>query len=210
MFGRPSNTVRKLAFFKRRRRACSSAPGLLHDQRGAVAVEFALVALPFFALLATIIQVAFTIWAQQNLEFVLERTVRSMFTGQFQTANDQSKDAATLLAALQASLCGSNNAPTSVLFNCSAVKLDVRLGTSFGGIVPSPPVDPATKNWSTGFGTHYTCAPPSAIVIATAAVKFPVFFNALTGSFMDFGDGSSLLQSTAVFRTEPYGTSTCP
>ena len=46
-------------------------------------------------------------------------------------------------------------------------------------------------------------------MIATAAVKFPVFFGSLLPAFSNFSDGSKLLQSTVVFRTEPYGTSTC-
>lgn len=207
---RPPTTVGKQASFRRRRPTPLGAPSLLHDERGATAVEFGLVALPFFALLATIIQVAFTIWAQQNLDFVLQRTVRSMFTGQFQAANSGTTDSATLLTALKTSMCGPNNAPTVVLFDCSSIKIDVTLGTNsgttFAGSIVSPPVDPTTKNWSAGFGTHYSCAAPGAIVITTAAVKFPVFFNLLTASFMDFSDGSALLQSTAVFRTEPYGT----
>jgi len=43
-------------------------------------------------------------------------------------------------------------------------------------------------------------------VIATAAVKFPVFFGLLNPGLSNFADGSKLLQSTAVFRTEPYSS----
>lgn len=149
------------------------------------------------------------IWAQQNLDFTLQKTVRSMFTGQFQAANSGTTDTATLLAKLKTSMCGPSNAPTAVAFDCSAVKLDVTLGTSFSAITIPTPVDPATRDWAASFGTHYSCAAPGSIVIATAAVKFPLFFNLITASFMDFSDGSTLLESTAVFRTEPYGTATC-
>ena len=168
-----------------------------------------MVCLPFFGLLAGIIQVAFMIWAQQNLDFALQKTVRSLFTGQFQMANTGTTDTATLLAALKTNMCGTSSAPTAVVFDCSTVKLDVTLGNSFSTITPPTPINPGTKDWAAGFGTHYSCAAPGAIVIATAAVKFPLFFNLLTEGFADFSDGSTLLESTAVFRTEPYGTSSC-
>lgn len=179
---------------------------LIRDRRGATAVEFALVGLPFLAMLGAIIQFAFIIWAQQSLDFAFQKGVRSVFTGQFQTTNSQSASAATLLAALKTSICGTS---TITVFDCSGIKLDLRLGTSFATTTPIAPVDPSTKDWATGFGTAYTCAPPGAIVIATAAAKFPVIFKLLNAGLADFADGSALLQSTQVFRTEPYGASTC-
>ena len=182
-------------------------PRLLGDASGATAVEFGLVALPFLALLAAIIQVAFVIWAQQNLDFVFQKTTRTLFTGQFQSSHAQSATAAVLLAALQSNMCGSGTTATPVVFNCSAVKIDLSLGTNFASSTPANPIDPSTGNWSSTFGTHYTCAAPGSILIATAAVKFPLFFGSLNSVFANFADGSKLLESTSVFRTEPYTTS---
>lgn len=187
-------------------RAWRRLPG---DRRGATAVEFGLISLPFLSLLAAMVQTALMIWAQQNLDNNLQLTVRTLFTGQFQAANSGTSDATTLLAALKKGMCGTDAAPTATVFDCSAVKIDVTLGTKFASSTPTSPISSGTKDWAPGFGTHYSCAAPGAIVIATAAVKFPVFFGALTAAFSDFNDGSKLLQSTAVFRTEPYGTSTC-
>lgn len=187
----------------------ATAPGLLHDQRGGAAIEFGLVSLPFLSMIAALIQVSFMIWAQQNLDFALQKTVRSLLTGQFQAANSGTTNAATILAALQANMCTPGGVTMAVVFDCSAVKLDVTIGKSFGALALPVPVDPSTKTWATNFGTHYTCASPGAFVITTAAVKFPLFFKLMLATFADFDDGSILLESTAVFRTEPYGTSTC-
>ena len=177
---------------------------LLGDTRGAAAVEFGLVCLPFFALLGAIIQIAFTIWAAQNFDFVFQKTVRTLFTGQFQQNNDQTVGSAALLMALQQNMCA---ASTSMIFNCSAVKIDISLGTNFATSIPTYPIDPSTHDWASGFGTHYACAKPGAIVIATGAVKFPVFFGLLDAGLRNFVDGTKLLESTAVFRTEPYVSS---
>ena len=168
-----------------------------------------MVCLPFLSLLGAMVQTALTIWAQQNLDYNLQKTVRTLLTGEFQAANGSTSDAATLLAALKKGMCGSDASPTTTVYKCADVKLDVTLGTNFTSSKPSTPIDSGTKDWAPGFGTHYSCAAPGAIVIATAAVKFPVFFGSMSAAFSDFSDGSKLLQSTAVFRTEPYGASTC-
>ena len=78
------------------------------------------------------------------------------------------------------------------------------------------PVNASTGTWTTNFGSNYACAKPGTIVIVTAAVQFPTLFNLMGLSTRKFttgdGVGSSLLTSTAVFRTEPYqitGSSPC-
>lgn len=179
---------------------------MLSDACGTTAIEFALVSLPFFALLGAIIQIAFMIWAQQNLDFVFQKAIRSVFTGTFQQKYPQNLPAATLLANLQTTMCGSNQSPMAVVFNCSAVKIDLTLGANFATSTPAYPINPTTKDWNSGFGTNYTCAAPGTIVVATAAVKFPVFFGLLNAGLANFVDGSKLLMATAVFRTEPYAT----
>lgn len=182
---------------------------LLGDAGGATAVEFGLVAVPFLALLGAIIQIAFMTWAQQNLDFTFQKAARTVFTGQLQTANAGSgATAAAMLTAIRNSMCGptSTNGATTV-YNCAGVKVDLKLGTNFAGTAFSPPVDPTTKTWATGFGTNYACASPGAIVIATAAVEFPLFFSLWNAGLSSFSDGGVLLQSTAVFRTEPYSVS---
>ncbi|MCJ2039459.1 pilus assembly protein, partial [Methylobacterium sp. J-059] len=61
---------------------------------GAAAVEFALVSLPFLALVGAIIQIAFVIWAGQNFDRTVQNAVRGLFTGQFQIANSGTTSAA--------------------------------------------------------------------------------------------------------------------
>ncbi len=190
---------------------------LLGDTRGVSAVEFGLVCLPFLALLGGIIQIAFIMWAGQNFDFAFQKAVRTLFTGQFQQGNSQSATAATLLSALRTNMCGTGTTASPVLFDCSAVKIDITLGagqgSTFAGSAAPYPIDPATRDWAANFGTHYACAAPGAIVIATAAVKFPVVFKLLAAGLSNFSDGSKLLESTAVFKTEPYAASSsspCP
>ncbi|GJE04777.1 MAG: pilus assembly protein TadE [Methylobacterium sp. CG08_land_8_20_14_0_20_71_15] len=171
---------------------------------GAVALEFGLIALPFLAILGAIIQTAFTMWASQSLDRTLQNTVRQLFTGQFQTDNSDTKDPAILLARLKANMCGSGATKVTTTFNCADVRLDVSQGASFSSSAPPGAINNATGDWNSGFGKNYVCAAPGSIVVVTAAVKFPVFFKLLNLGVVSFADGSHLLQSTAVFRTEPY------
>lgn len=182
----------------------------LADARGATAVEFGLVCVPFLALLGAIVQIAFMAWAQENLDFTFQQAARSLFTGQFQLNNAQTSDPATLMAALRRTMCGSGSANPSTVYSCSGVKIDVRLGTNFASAAPIAPVNASTKTWSSNFGVNFQCAAPGTIVIATAAVEFPVFFGLLDRGLSTFADGGTLLQSTAVFRTEPYASGASP
>lgn len=174
---------------------------------GATAVEFALVAFPFLGMLAVILQTSLLVWAGRNLDDALQRAGRTIYTGQFQKANTGQTDTSALLAAMKNTMCGASSSRVATVFDCNALKLNVALSSSFAnGSVPTP-VDGKTGDWAKGFGTNYSCAQPGAIVVVTAAVKYRVVFSFLYAGIPSFSDGSRLLQSTAVFRTEPYDTS---
>lgn len=188
----------------------------LRDAGGAAAVEFALVALPFLALVGAVFQIAFQIWATQNFDRALQNAVRTIFTGQFQAVNAGQTDAATLLGSLKTTMCGTGAGTIPTVFNCQNVKIDVATASTLGGASAATPINAATGTWNTSFGTNYACAKPGTIVIVTAAVQFPTLFNLMGLGTRQFttgaGAGSSLLTSTAVFRTEPYqitGASPC-
>lgn len=186
------------------------------DAGGAAAVEFALVALPFLGLVGAIFQIAFQTWAAQNFDRAVQNATRTIFTGQFQIANAGQTDSTVLLAALKTTMCGPTNAPIVSVFNCQSAKIDVATASTFATASASTPINASTGTWNTSFGTNYACAKPGTVMIVTAAVQFPSFFNLLglnTKSFTSgSGSGSHLLLSTAVFRTEPYqvvGASPC-
>ncbi len=174
----------------------------LADCRGASAVEFALVSFPFLFLFGAIIQIGLVFWAEQNLDSNLQVAVRKLYVGSFQSSN-QSGNSATNLASLKAQVCGSGGN----VFSCQDMKLDVSLASSFAAGTAPEPFDTTTKDWNAGFGSHYACAKPGDIVVVTAAAKYPIFFGFLNFGASSFADGSLLMQSSSVFRTEPYQSS---
>ncbi len=52
------------------------------DRRGATAIEFALIALPFFALMMAILETFLTFFASQTIETAVNRGARLIRTGQ--------------------------------------------------------------------------------------------------------------------------------
>lgn len=183
----------------------------LRERRGVTAVEFGLVATPFFAIIGAIIETALSFWCGQILDNALGDAARQIYTGQFQQGTT-GLNTSQLLQALQDRLCkvngDANGAARTTIFACSAVKLDVQVYGNFGSSTIRQPVDSATGNWSSGYGTRYASAQPSDIVIVQAAVAFPIFFTLWNPNQASFGTGPDkgkrLLQSTVAFRTEPY------
>ena len=180
------------------------------DAEGAAAVEFGLIAMPFFALIGAIIQFAFVhIWVGQNLDFHLQRAVRNLFTGSFQTSNSTVTNQTTLLNNLKTAMCQSNGKAMVTVFKCGDVKLNVAVASSFASSSAASPVNASTKTWNNNF-EGYTNPQPCQIVVVTAAVTVPNYFKLLNPGVATMSDGSHFLMATSVFRTEPYQTPGTP
>src|SRR5450755_2017368 len=85
------------------------------NRRGSAAVEFALVAPAFFALLFAIIETAMVFFASQVLETVAQSSARMIMTGQAQTA-------AYTQAQFAAYVC----TQVPALFTCANIYIDVQ------------------------------------------------------------------------------------
>ncbi|MGY2047238.1 TadE/TadG family type IV pilus assembly protein [Methylobacterium sp. JK268] len=176
-------------------------------RQGVAAVEFALVAIPFFGLLAAIMETAIVFFAGQLLDAAVSDAARSIYTGGFQNGQAGATAAQALDAFRKNNLCANR----VTLFNCDDVKVDIRTLDDSGSFATLQPVDPSTKTWTTGFGTHYgdatgdnvgTQPGPGKIVLVQAAVPFPIFFSMVSPA--TFGTNQRILQSSVAFRTEPY------
>src|SRR6516164_5569876 len=90
------------------------------SRRGSAALEFALVAPVFFALLFAIIETGIMFFASQVLETVTQNSARIILTGQAQKASyTQSQFAAFICTQVPA------------LFNCSNIYFDVEAYSAF-------------------------------------------------------------------------------
>jgi Flp pilus assembly protein TadG len=164
------------------------------NRRGSAAVEFALVAPLFFALLFAIVEVAMVFFANQILETGTQDAARGLFTHEIQdnTAVDAKQQ-------FQADLCSG----VEILLGCSGVIFDVRsypAGTPF----TVPPLFDAEGNAITAnFTFQLPPANSSNIVVVRSFYKWPLLFANLGFSLANIGTDKRLLTATSAFRVEP-------
>lgn len=175
------------------------------DENGVVAVELALIALPFLALLFAIIESALILWSTQVLETAVADAARQVYTGQFQQNNPANMNSTTVLAERFRRLVCSRFAWYPEDTCLSRMKVDVRRASSFpGGVDPVIQQDSNGNNIvDPGFG-RYEEAGPGEVVIVRAAVEHPVFVSILDANKSNLSPTTRLLIATAAFRTEPY------
>jgi Flp pilus assembly protein TadG len=178
-------------------------------QKGAAAVEFALVAVPFLALLFAIIETALVFYAGQVLETAASDMGRMVMTGQ--GANWSVSD-------FQKQLCGtiqSNGTiqnPTAInaLFKCQNIGISVQnYKTSFANAATGDAAAPPVANGNID-PTNLPFSPvgPSCVVAVQLYYQWPIYVSLLGDSLANFGS-DRLLVATSVFRTEPYGPAAC-
>lgn len=184
--------------------AARAAIGLIRrfaaGERGATAVEFAFVALPFLFVMFAILQVAMVFWSTQVLETAVALAARQVYTGQFQNDAANANLSTTQLAAnFKQLVC--NNMPAFVGSDClTTLSVDVRNFSSFSGATAPSPVVAGVYNPSS-YG--YQTIGSKQIAVVTASRTFPSFVKFLP-SQSGLANGDYLLVATATFRAEPY------
>jgi Flp pilus assembly protein TadG len=161
------------------------------NRKGSAAVEFALVAPIFFAVLFAIIELALVFFASQILETVTQDTARLIMTGQAQSAGfTQAKFKEEVCARL------------TVMFDClNGVSIDVKSYPTFATVDISNPID-AAKNFVPP--NNYLPGGPTDIVVVRLFYKWPVFVTGLGFNLANIGSNQRLLTGTAAFQNEPY------
>jgi Flp pilus assembly protein TadG len=168
---------------------------------GAAAVEFALLAGPFLALLCVVAESGFAALAQQTLDIAVDRGVRELRTGGFQDGADGSDPSQRF----RRIVCDGQAA----LFPCADLRLDVSRASSFSEAQPAEPFDKTKKTWVLGFGARFDCPQGGDTVTVRVAVPVIRLFRFLDFTGRTMADGSQLLISTQIFRTEAYESKSC-
>ena len=163
---------------------------LLGDGRAVAAVEFALVAAPYFALLFAIIEAGLIFFTQEVLQNATNDTARLIMTGQAQssgmTAQQFLQDVCT------------DGVP---LITCANLNVNVQTFPSFNAITQVNPLTSGNFNTSS---LSYSLGGPGDIVMVQVFYQLPVMASLLNFSFATMNGNYRLLQATAVFRNEPY------
>jgi Flp pilus assembly protein TadG len=163
------------------------------DRRGIAAVEFALIALPFFVLTFGLIEIVLVFILSTTLDYGVQEAARRVRTGELQAAaGDMTK--------FKAAVCGELFA----LMDCdSKLSIDVRKLDSFAASdAVSSPID-TDKNMKK---TDFTFDPGKAndIVMVRVFYEWALVTPVISAPLANLANGKRLIVSTATFRNEPF------
>jgi len=164
------------------------------SRRGSAAVEFALVAPVFFALLFAIIETAIVFFASQVLETVTQVSARQIMTGQAQTAALTQAQFKTQVVCPAGSL-------VTVLFDCNNLAINVQSYPAFTGVTISSLID-SGGNYTPA--NNYSLGGRGDIVVVQLSYQWPLFVTGLGYNISNLPGHMRLLVGTAAFKNEPY------
>jgi Flp pilus assembly protein TadG len=160
------------------------------NSRGSAAVEFALVAPVFFALLFAIIEIAIVFFADQTLETVTQGSARYVMTGQAQNNGfDQT--------AFKTYVCGQ----VPALFSCPNLYVDVQSYPAFSNVTINSQID-ANNNFVAP--TNYSPGGPGSIVVVRVFYQWQLYVTGFGFNISNLSGSKRLLAATVAFQNEPY------
>lgn len=158
---------------------------------GTAAIEFSLVAIPFFGLSFALLETMLVFYASTTMENGINQTARLIRTGQVQAANmteTEFRDAFCLEM-------------TAVVDCAENLIVDVRSFDDFGGVVPEDPLDS-----SGDFVLVPKFEPGSAgdVVLVRVFYQWDVLTPIVGKTLTNMSGDKRLITSAAVFRNEPF------
>jgi len=163
-------------------------------RQGATAVEFALIAPPFLAVLIAIFQVTIFLFAQQILQNAAVEAGRLFMTGQAQNAGTT-----------QTQFASNDVCPmVQPVFTCSLLMINVQNYTDFANANASAPTltfnaqGQVTNTWSYDTGT------PGQVMVVQLIYQWPIISGPLGYVLPSLGNGHVEMMGVSAFRVEPY------
>lgn len=163
---------------------------------GSAAVEFAMVAFPFLALIMGILEISMIYLVSTTLENATADVARQIRTGQMQMAGGAT--AQTFSTAICGELTWLGSACSSNLY------VDVRTFASFSSMTQSSPVQNGAVNTAS---LQFNPGTAGQIVLVRAFYQWTLFTPMLDQIAATMNGGSTLITATAAFRNEPYSAS---
>jgi Flp pilus assembly protein TadG len=175
---------------RRRLRAFATAQG------GATAVEFAMISIPFLALLFAIFELGAMFMASSAIDAAVEQASRQIRTGQLQSGGSNSA------AGFKTLVCNKISWISGA--DCQAnLALDVRTFSSFSSISLTTPVSNGAIDQSR---IAYTPSGSCDIVLVRAFYPWTLLTPTLEPGLPNLNAGQRLLTATLAFRNENWST----
>lgn len=165
---------------------------LWRDKRGVAAVEFALIALPFFMLTFGLIEIIMVFILSTTMDYGVQEAARRVRTGELQAASGD-------MAKFKQAVCGE----LFLLLDCETkLSLDVRKYDSFSATDFTPPVDKDGKLKTDGM--VFDAGKANDIVVVRAFYAWDLITPVISAPMSNLAGGKRLLVATATFRNEPF------
>jgi Flp pilus assembly protein TadG len=162
-------------------------------KEGAAALEFALVAMPFFLLLYAIIDISLIFFASTTLENGIVAAARQIRTGQAQSMGMTEAQFRTLV-------CNE----ISMMLGCDArLGLDVRKFNGFSNVNLPAALD---ANGNLTGNLSFDPGAPGDVIVVRAFYTWPVMTPTAGLQFVNMAGGHRLLEASIAFRNEPFGS----
>jgi len=187
----PSSNRSRLGKLRRR---TASVVARMRDfpraKRGATAVEFALVALPFLFLMLSLIELAMVFLVSTTLDNALAVAARGLKTG-----SSLPPSAAQFVTAT----C--NNMGWLQSTCASQLQVDVRTEAQFSSPTEPDPMASGTFNSAT---LTYNAGTPGQILLVRGFYQWPLFMPIMDAALSKANNGVAVIVSTTTFVVEPY------
>lgn len=161
------------------------------DQRGATAIELGILGIPFFVLIAAVMESALIFFSSQVLDSAVQNASRTIRTGVAQTSGYN-------ITAFTNSICSGLYG----LFDCSKLMVKVDPVANFTTAMTTPVLD-SNGNWA--LTPSYSPGAGKSVIMVQVYYKWPTIFNFAGFNMANTGDGHSrLLGAIRVFMNEPF------
>jgi len=175
------------------RRLSQRLDRLNEDQRGAAAVEFAMIAAPFFFLIFGLLEVCMLFIMSTVMEHAISESSRAIRTGQAQQGELDESDFSDMICS-----------KVFGLLDCDEkLHIDVEKLSSFSGGSSAAPLDGDGNVDASGFG--FDPGGPNEVVAVRAYYEWSLITPILSAPLSNMNGSKHLIQANTVFRNEPYG-----
>ena len=160
----------------------------VHQDEGVTAIEFGLLAVPFFGLIVAILETGLILLASQVFDSAVDDAARAIRTGE--AAEFEESD-------FRDRICDH----TFGLFTCDSIKLRVRPIASFAAADTTDPVD---ENGDWDLSEQFSAGRGREVILVEAFYKWSTVLQFEGFSYAEYGDGSLIMTSARVFMNEPF------
>lgn len=165
------------------------------EERGATAVEFSLIGVPFIFMIVGVIEMSLMFASQSLLEYGTSQGARMVRTGQVQLGEGE--------AAFRDAICDAVSiTPERGFIDCDSIQYQVQTLDDFADAADEPPptFDADGNLEDQGFDAGGV----NDVVMIRVAYRYEILTPLMSSLLTNNNDNSRLMVSTTVLQTEPY------